>query len=54
MDRVQIAGYVVLAITALVYHRLAMVPDRSPRSLVTFGQPEDGDPKEDDPKEAGA
>ena len=53
MDRVQALGYVVLAITALVYHRLAMVPDRAPRSLVSFGQLDADEAKEDGANEDG-
>jgi hypothetical protein len=37
-DGPRIAGFVLLAGTALVYHRLSTTPDRAPRSLVTFGQ----------------
>ena len=36
----RIAGYAVLVGTALAYHRLSGVPDRAPRSLVTFGHEE--------------
>jgi MYXO-CTERM domain-containing protein len=34
----RIAGFGLLALTALAYHRLSTTPDRAPRSLVTFGQ----------------
>jgi len=34
----RIAGFVLLGLTALAYHRLSVTPDRAPRSLVTFGQ----------------
>jgi len=34
----RIAGFAILALTAIAYHRLSMTPDRAPRSLVTFGQ----------------
>ena len=34
----RILGFVVLAATAVAYHRLSTTPDRPPRSLVTFGQ----------------
>lgn len=34
----RIAGFVLLGLTALAYHRLSTMPDRPPRSLVEFGQ----------------
>jgi hypothetical protein len=34
----RIAGFALLGLTALAYHRLSVTPDRAPRSLVTFGQ----------------
>ena len=34
----RIVGIVLLAATAFAYHRLSIMPDRAPRSLVSFGQ----------------
>ena len=34
----RIAGFALIGLTALAYHRLSTTPDRPPRSLVTFGQ----------------
>jgi hypothetical protein len=34
----RIVGFVLLGGTAFAYHRLSMMPDRAPRSLVAFGQ----------------
>jgi hypothetical protein len=34
----RIAGFVLLGLTAVAYHRLSITPDRAPRSLVSFGQ----------------
>ena len=34
----RVAGFALLVLTAIAYHRLSITPDRVPRSLVTFGQ----------------
>jgi hypothetical protein len=34
----RIAGFALIGLTAIAYHRLSVTPDRAPRSLVTFGQ----------------
>ena len=37
-DGLRIVGIILLAATAFAYHRLSIMPDRPPRSLVRFGQ----------------